>query len=89
MKKEDLLHKIRQVQVTSKRGTRQAISTVKQFPAHNKLGLSMGAASLGLGLVNYKDNQERKRREQNKLDLEQKSLNALQKIHKAIVTGKE
>lgn len=80
-KKRDLLQK---ALVIAKRQGRNSVNTVKKFPAQNKLGLGISATSLGLSSINFVDNKKRTKREQDKLDLEAKSLTALNKIHKAL-----
>ncbi len=80
-KKRDLLEK---VLVLAKRQGRQTVSTVSKFPAHNKIGLGLGVSSLGLGVYNTTQNNARTSREKAKLDIEAKSLTALNKIHKAL-----
>lgn len=62
----------------------EAGKTLKSFPAHNKVGLGLGATSLGLGLLNFKNNSDRMSTQERQIELEQKSLTALQKIHNAV-----
>jgi hypothetical protein len=68
---------------------KQIFSEIKTAPIHNKIGLSLGGTSLGLGIANYKNNQARMQADLKKQDIEAKSLSALQKIHKALVQKSE
>lgn len=63
---------------------KSAITTIKGFPAHNKIGLGLGITSLGLGAMNFKANQSRVDLDQKRIELDHESLSALQKIHKAL-----
>lgn len=58
------------------------------FPAHNKVGIGLSLTSLGLGIANYRNSNQRVEFDATKADIDKKSLSALQKIHKALVQSK-
>lgn len=68
---------------------KMGVRTVSRFPAHNKVGLGLGVTSLGLGLVNMKNHNATAKANQDRVQLEQKSLAALNKIHRALADKKE
>lgn len=49
-----------------------------------KIGLGLGVTSLGLGLINYRNNKANMASNEERARLEARSLAALNKIHKAI-----
>lgn len=66
--------------------TNSLIKDIKGVEPHKKLGLGLSVASLALGIANYRNNLKNIAVNDEKQKLEQKSLNALQKIHKALAT---
>lgn len=68
---------------------RGAYSKFKQFPAHNQIGLTMSAISLGLGVSNFLTNKDRIDVTKQQAEIDKKSLTALQKIHKALQAPKK
>jgi hypothetical protein len=64
-----------------------AIKTFKEFPAHNKVGLTLGVTSLGLGSVNFANNLHNTKVTKARQDLEAKSLAALNRIHAVLEKG--
>lgn len=67
--------------------TKQIVSDISEEVSSKKLGIAMGATSLGLGVTNYKNNKARNDADKRKLALEAKSLAALNKIHKSLEKG--
>ncbi len=64
---------------------RAVAEDIKKEPTMAKIGLGMGATSLGLSLTNAAGNMRRNSQESKKLELEQKSISSLEKIHKALI----
>jgi precorrin-2 methylase len=79
------LFKLRALARLSKSKVHTGIKTVSSFPAHNKIGLGLGVTSLGLSVANYQNNMHQKALNESKATVETKSLQALQKIHTALV----
>lgn len=69
---------------------RQAKAGVKsvfaQIPIHNKIGLGLGVTSLGVSLASLNNNLANRQANEAHQTIEQKSLQALNKIHKALAT---
>lgn len=64
---------------------KSVVRDIKNEPTMAKIGLGMGATSLALSMNNARANSERNFQEQQKLEMEQRSIQALNKIHKALV----
>lgn len=62
------------------------VAEFKKFPTHNKIGLGLGVTSLGMSVASFRNNKANMELNESKADLDKKSLNALQKIHKALST---
>lgn len=58
----------------------------KHWHPYHKLGTVMAPISLGLGVTNFVYSRRQNDMDQHRVDVEQKSLAALQKIHKALVS---
>lgn len=69
----------------AKLALKNALNTFKEFPAQNKVGLGLGVTSLGVSLANFKRNNAAVELNEQRTELDQQSLSALQKIHKALV----
>lgn len=80
-KAKNLLNQpVRRVKVNAKIAAR----TFNSFKPDRKASLVMSAAGLGLGTISLTNNLHNSEEQARKTELEVKSLNALQKIHKAL-----
>lgn len=64
---------------------KSGLKTLAEFPAHNKVGLGLGVTSLGVSVAGYRANRTRLDNTKEQLDAEKKSLQALEKIHRALL----
>lgn len=62
----------------------KAVAEAKTWKSDRKVGLGLGATSLGLSLVNMHQTRSDKKDNERRIALEQKSLTALNKIHSAL-----
>jgi hypothetical protein len=63
----------------------QSVATgIRSTPFHSKVGLGMGATSFALGVSNYRTNKARNDANMSQLELQQKSLKALNSIHNSL-----
>lgn len=57
---------------------------IRHWPLYHKIGTGLGVVGLGVGAANLVDSRRHAEAEQHRIAVEQKSLAALQKIHKAL-----
>jgi len=85
-----ILNKVKQHLAAAGAGVKNKAAGSKEvwdnFSPDRKIGLSLGATSLGLGVTNYRNNKANMAHNESRAKLEAKSLAALNKIHKAIST---
>lgn len=58
-------------------------------PIHSKIGLGLGATSLGVSLVGLHNNMANRKAQESSSHIEEKSLQALNKIHRAVLANKK
>lgn len=58
--------------------------SLKAAPIHSKIGLGLGMTSLGLSLANFHNNTQKNEIAEQQKAVEERSLQALRKIHTAI-----
>lgn len=69
---------------TAKGGAEGAAKEFAQWRPDRKVGTALGVTSLGLGVLNYKNNAHNAKANEQRTAIEQKSLTALNKIHTSL-----
>ena len=71
------------------RAAKSVAKAWRETPGASKVSISLGSGSLGVGVLNYESSQRRARNQERSKELEGKSLNVLQGIHKTLVQNSQ